>query len=98
VADLIVAAHTVFELPTSVSRVKVTGARSGYSSDFIVKIGGSLVVNELLGTGWSRTYVEGTYLTSGGVVQITSSTGVCWSFAQVRTGIVPLGFRPLIDR
>jgi hypothetical protein len=42
------------------------------------------VVNELLGTGWGRVDFDGTYLTSGGVVQITDSSGVAWSFTQVR--------------
>ena len=46
---------------------------------------GSLLVNELLGTGWSRTVYDGTLLTEGGgTVSIEMSSGVVWSFAEVR--------------
>ena len=50
------------------------------SSNWIVKIGGKLIVNELIGTGWGQTHIEGTYTTTGGVVEITNSTGVAGSF------------------
>jgi hypothetical protein len=74
----------VFNIPTYVSKVKITANFSGFSSNFIVKIANSLIVNELIGTGWGTTHFEGTYLTSGGVVQITNSNGVSWSFTEVR--------------
>ena len=73
----------VFDMPTSVSRVKITGTYTGYSSNFIVYIGGDLTVNELLGTGWGQTNFSGTYVTTGGVVQIEYSSGVSWSFTEV---------------
>jgi hypothetical protein len=73
----------VFDMPTYVSRVKIIGTYTGYSSNFIVYVGGRLLVNALLGTGWGTTRFEGTYLTSGGVVQITNSSGVSWSFTEV---------------
>lgn len=75
---------TVFDMPTKVRRVKIVGDYTSYSSNFIVKIAGSLVVNELIGTGWGTTHFEGTYLTSGGTVQITNSSGVRWTFTEVR--------------
>jgi hypothetical protein len=75
---------TVFDMPTYISRVKITGDYTRYSSNFIVYIGGRLIVNELVGTGWGLPHFEGTYLTSGGVVQIKSSSGVAWTFTEVK--------------
>lgn len=74
----------VFDMPRTVSRVKITGDYTKNSSNFVVYIDGDLIVNELLGTGWSQTHFEGTYLTGGGVVQIELSSGVRWSFTEVR--------------
>jgi len=76
----------VFDLPSSVSRVRIVGDYGGSCQNFIVKIAGRLIVNELLGPcsgiGLGRHF-EGTFLTSGGVVEITNSSGVSWSFTQV---------------
>jgi len=74
----------VFDMPTYVSRVRIIGTYTGYSSNFIVYVGGHLLVNELLGTGWGTTRYDGTLLTTGGVVSITNSSGVSWSFTEVR--------------
>jgi hypothetical protein len=75
----------VFDMPTTVARVKITGDYPGRTTNFIVKIGGRLVVNELLGSAWPNgAHFEGTYLTSGGVVEITNSSGVAWTFTEVR--------------
>ena len=73
----------VFDMPTYVERVHIIGTYTGYSSNFIVWVGGDLLVNELLGTGWGQTRYEGTLLTTGGVVQIEHSSGVKWSFEEV---------------
>lgn len=77
---------TVFDMPTSVARVKITGDYRAFVSNFIVKIGGRLIVNEILGTSSIAvgTHFEGTYVTTGGVVEITNSTGVAWTFTEVR--------------
>jgi hypothetical protein len=75
---------TVFDMPTTVSRIAITGSYSGFSTNFIVRIAGSHVVNELLGTAWGPTTFSGTYVTHGGVVEILSSSGVAWSFTEVR--------------
>lgn len=75
---------TVFDLPTYVARVRITGAYAGSSSNFIVYISGRLIVNELLGSFWRALTFEGTYLTSGGIVEIKSSSGVAWTFTEVR--------------
>jgi hypothetical protein len=74
----------VFDMPTTVSRVRIVGTYTGYSSNFIVWVGHDLLVNELLGTGWGPTRYDGTLLTTGGVTQITHSSGVSWSFTEVR--------------
>jgi len=76
----------VFDMPASVGRIRITGAFSGFSSNFIVYIGGRLIVNELLGTGWRQTTFEGTYVvpTGAGVTEIKLSGGVAWTFTEVR--------------
>lgn len=75
----------VFDMPADVARVRIVGTYPGFSSNFIVRIGGRLIVNELLGTGWSTTRYDGTLLTGGGgTVAITNSSGVAWSFEEVR--------------
>lgn len=76
---------TVFDMPTTVTRIHITGDYPGNSSNFIVHIGGIGIVNELLGTSWpDGPHFEGTYVTKGGVVEIIHSTGVTWSFTEVR--------------
>ncbi len=77
------AGDNVFDMPKTVTRVKITGTYTGYSSNFIVHIGGNYVVNELLGTGWGQTYFSGTYATTGGTVEILYSSGVAWTFTEV---------------
>lgn len=75
---------TVFDMPTSVTRIRIQADYGAFSSNFIVHIGGNHIVNELLGTSWGKTHFDGTYLTTGGVVEITNSSGVSWSFVEVR--------------
>lgn len=74
----------VFTIPTSVSKIKIVADYPGFSSNFIVHIAGNGVVNELMGTGWNETHFEGTYLTGGGTAEILHSSGVAWSFTEVR--------------
>lgn len=76
--------NDVFDMPTYVARVRIRGTYTGSSSNFIVRIGGRLVVNELIGTSWTSTVTEGVYVTTGGVVEITNSSGVTWVFTEVR--------------
>ena len=75
---------TVFDMPTTVSRIRITGSFNGNSSNFIVHIGGRGVVNELLGTFWGPLTFDGTYVTVGGVTEILNSSGVSWTFTEVR--------------
>jgi hypothetical protein len=76
--------NNVFNLPAYITKVQIIGSYVGNSSNFIVTIGGHLVVNDLLGTAWGLTLDDGTYVTTGGQVQITNSAGVSWSFTEVR--------------
>jgi Carboxypeptidase regulatory-like domain len=76
--------NTVFDMPTYITRVHVIGDYGGYSSNFVIYVGGRLIVNELVGVAWKQTHHEGTYLVPGGVVQITDSSGVSWSMVEER--------------
>jgi hypothetical protein len=75
---------TVFDMPTYITRVRIVADYPGSSSNFIVYIGGRLIVNELVGRSWGQPHFEGTYLTAGGVVEIKHSSGVAWSLTEVR--------------
>lgn len=79
--------NTVFDMPTGVTRLHITGTLPGGCSNFVVWVGGRLVVNEIIGTcsvASGRSY-EGTHLTNGGtVVEVTNSTGVSWLIEEVR--------------
>jgi hypothetical protein len=76
--------NTVFDMPTHVRRVQIRGVWNGSgTSNFIVRIGGSLVVNEILRGVPNLTY-EGTHATTGGVTEITNSTAISWTFTEVR--------------
>ena len=89
--------NTVFEVPDHVRHVDVTGEYSGYASNFVVWCGqgssdrGGLLVNELLGTGFSTTRVTlsvsalRSYFVRGepcGWFSIEDSEGVSWSFRK----------------
>lgn len=74
--------NTVFDMPTNITRVRIFGRWNGTNnSNFIVRIRGSLVVNEILRT--TGTY-EGVHSTTGGVVDITNSSAITWTFTQVQ--------------
>lgn len=74
----------VFDMPTTVSRIRITGTYPGSSSNFMVDIDGRSVVNEIIGTSEVPPSSDGIYLTGGGVVAITNSSGVAWTFTEVR--------------
>lgn len=77
---------TVFELPTYITRVRIQASTNTNCQNFAVKIAGRLVVNVIIGTcsvADARTF-DGTYTTSGGTVETQISTGVNWTFTEVR--------------
>lgn len=75
---------TVIDMPGYITRLKITGDYTAYTSNFIVRINGRTVVNELVGTGWNQTHFDGTYQVTAGTIEIVSSSGVRWSFTEVR--------------
>lgn len=78
--------NTVFDMPTYIRRVRIQGNFTGRCQNFAVKIGGDLLVNEILGTcsiAIGRSY-DGTHTTVGGVVEVTISSGVNWTMTEVR--------------
>lgn len=85
--------NTVFDMPRDVRRLRIIGIYQGNSSNFIIRIAGRLVVNELIGRSWpTGTRYQGDHLVpsecaaSAGttcVVEITNSTGVEWSFEEI---------------
>jgi len=77
---------SVFDIPSSVSRIQIAGTYNGSCENFIVLIGNELFVNEILGTcsvASGRNY-DGTHATRGGRVEVKSSTGITWRFTEVR--------------
>lgn len=76
----------VFDLPTYITRVRIVGDYNGSCENFIIHIAGRGVVNEILGTCsvGSGRHFEGTYVTSGGVVEVLNSSGITWTFTEVR--------------
>lgn len=75
----------VFDVPSYVSRVRITGTYNGNSSNFIMRIGGRGVINELLGTFWGQTSFAGNYLLEAtGAATVTNSSGVSWSITEIR--------------
>jgi hypothetical protein len=79
--------NTVFDMPTDVSRVEITGTYNGNCQNFVVRVGGRLIVNEILGScsvaTAGRRY-SGQHLVTGGVTEITNSSGVSWTITEIR--------------
>lgn len=80
--------NTVFDVPNYVRRVRVQGSFSGSCQNFVVWIGGRLIVNEILGScsvASGRSY-DGTHQlqTNGGMGETRNSNGVSWSITELR--------------
>ena len=79
--------NSVFDKPTSATRVRVTGEYAGSSQNFIVRCGGRLLINTIIGTSSFtdvRRYDGIHNMGHCGEVEIVSSAGVSWSFTEVR--------------
>lgn len=81
--------NDVFQMPTYVTRVRITGQVSTlqFCQNFILRIAGRLVVNEILGScsvASSGFNYSGVHLTSGGTVEITNSNNVFWTLTEQR--------------
>jgi len=76
--------NTVFDMPTYVRRLQIRGVWNGTgTSNFIVRIGSNLVVNEILRDMPNQTY-QGVHSTTGGTTEITNSSAISWTFTEVR--------------
>jgi len=78
--------NMTFDLPATVARVRIVGTNTGPSVSFIVTIGGHPLVNATIGTSKENdsTVFDGIYPTTGGVVEIMSSSDVIWIVTEVR--------------
>jgi hypothetical protein len=79
---------TVFDLPSYVTRIRVDATYGGSCQNFIVRVNGSTIINVIIGTcsvADTRSPFTGTYaIAGGGQVSIVSSTGIQWTFTEVR--------------
>jgi hypothetical protein len=73
-----------FDMPTYVTRVHITAGTFRLSSNFMVTVAGDVLVKALIGRSELSTTYDGTLITTGGVVEISNSDGVSWSFTEVR--------------
>ena len=75
----------VFELPARSMKIRVQAETSGSTSTFFVDVAGKSLIIEIIGSSQTPTAFDGTYLLqNGGVVEITKSSGVKWSFTEVQ--------------
>lgn len=76
---------SVFSIPSNVSLLRIQAQFAGSSSNFIVRIAGQTVVNEIIGTSRNPPSFDGTYVvTPGAQVEIRDSTGVSWTATAAR--------------
>ena len=79
---------SVFDIPTRITRIKISGDYGGSCENFIVHIAGKTVVNEILGScsvATTGSHYEGTFLIAGGgVAEVLFSSGITWTFTEVR--------------
>ncbi|MEO5733932.1 MAG: hypothetical protein ABIQ87_09585 [Rubrivivax sp.] len=81
---------TSFALPGDVSLVRIQGQFTGTSSNFVVRIGNDLVVNEIIGVSAVPQAHDGTYVVNpGATVTITNSSGVTWSVSSASSQAPP---------
>jgi hypothetical protein len=74
---------TVFALPAGLSKIRIQATYPGDSSNFIVWVAGSSLVNTIIGKSKLPANFDGTYIVAGGsIVEITKSSGVVWSFTE----------------
>ena len=74
----------VFELPARSIKIRVQAEFAGTSSLFFVDVAGKSLIIELIGSSQTPAAFDGTYLLqNGGIVEITKSSGVSWSFTEV---------------
>jgi hypothetical protein len=78
--------NQVFDMPAYLTRVRIQGSTRSRCENFVVYVASRLIVNVILGTcsvANAPSY-DGTHLVSGGTVETQISTGVDWTFTEVR--------------
>jgi hypothetical protein len=77
----------VFDLPSYVTRIRVTANTPSSCQNFAMKAGSSLIINVILGTcsvADEKTH-DGTYIvTAGATIQTQISSGVNWTVTEQR--------------
>lgn len=78
---------SVFDMPPWIRRVQITATYTGRCENFVVRVGGRLVVNVIMGTcsvANAGARYEGTHLVTPGVVEVVYATGITWTVQEVR--------------
>lgn len=74
----------VFDLPNRTMRYRIRATFPGSSSNFIVRAGGSLLVNELVGVSVAPSSFDGIFaIPAGARIEVRNSSGVSWNFTEV---------------
>lgn len=73
---------SVFDLPQRTARYSVRASYSGVAQNFAVRVGGSLVVNAIVGSSNTPPAFDGIYSFGGGQVEVLAGPGVLWSFTE----------------
>ena len=77
--------NSVFDKPSEVKHIRVEGFFPSVISNFMVHCGGELVINEIIGTSKPIQRYSGVHVMENcGTIEITNSSGVEWSFTEVR--------------
>lgn len=79
----------VVTLPANVTRVRIQADFAGVAQNFVVKVAGASVVNEIVGTSRNPAGFAGTILVPAGSVVAISGTDVTWQITEVRPGTAP---------
>jgi hypothetical protein len=74
---------TVFNLPATVTRLRIQATHGGSAHNFVVKVGAVTVVDTQVGTSVSPPSFDSTLsVPAGAKVEVLDSSGVNWSFTQ----------------
>ena len=77
--------NAVFDILPPERHIRIQAQYTKKSSPFVVSIlNDRVLVNELLGTSHNKTTFEDTFVLSEATVVIEKSSGVAWSFTEVR--------------
>jgi hypothetical protein len=75
----------MFDLPGTVTRVRVNGRWSGRgSATFTARIAGRTIVNENLRTAVTYEGEHPAAANGGGIAAVVNSPNVAWTFTEVR--------------